>query len=593
VSSTSHVANFRALKTEKPKKKKKKKRFAHVAADGRVRVFESDNGEMLAEMHHKNNLKHKPTSVAFAPAPAAQQDVRQQKKKKKKKKKILLSKSTNSTCNSNAQKKRKRKGVDEASSLIAVGCASGVVLLFEATKATLEKTIRTSHSGAVRSVVFADDGNVLYIGGNDRRVVEWSVTEHAEQRSWIAEDGPVAALAVANAGDVIATASNTVTLWDRASLSKLVQFTGHASLTRLLVFAPGDQLVISAARDRYVSLWPTTKAPANAPARLCVNDALPVTLIAPHAAAAADNFRFGVVDANGAAVFWNVTAAAAAGAATAQSAQRSQTLTVCSRVASSPNAPLLHARLRVDSDNDTQVVVARGSTARPKLQSVPLRGDGPQHQLLVAVSLDAIADASTTTTTANGAAKPARPSVLGAESLPLRNGADPLLGDAEHDIELLQQLARDEENVESAPASNEPTLAERLAQSAGDQRKRGGDKTGSKDALTLQADSLQSMLTQALQSDDRALLDEVLAVSDATIINNTLRRLPAQSVLPLLSACVRLFHGKPRRAMALALWLRSLLACHAAYLASLPDLTTVSVHWFVLYCLLFCVCVRV
>jgi hypothetical protein len=87
VSSTSHVANFRALKTEKPKKKKKKKRFAHVAADGRVRVFESDNGEMLAEMHHKNNLKHKPTSVAFAPAPAAQQDVRQQKKKKKKKKK--------------------------------------------------------------------------------------------------------------------------------------------------------------------------------------------------------------------------------------------------------------------------------------------------------------------------------------------------------------------------------------------------------------------------------------------------------------------------------------------------------------------------
>jgi hypothetical protein len=84
------------------------------------------------------------------------------------------------------------------------------------------------------------------------------------------------------------------------------------------------------------------------------------------------------------------------------------------------------------------------------------------------------------------------------------------------------------------------------------------------------------MLTQALQSDDRALLDEVLAVSDATIINNTLRRLPAHSVLPLLAACVRLFHGKPRRAMALALWLRSLLACHAAYLASLPDLTAVS-----------------
>jgi U3 small nucleolar RNA-associated protein 5 len=467
------------------------------------------------------------------------------------------------------------------------------VLLFEATKSSLEKTIRTSHSGAVRSVVFADDGNVLYIGGNDRRVVEWSVTEHVERRSWVAEDGPVAALAVAHAGDVIATASNTISLWDRASLAKLVQFTGHASLTRLLVFAPGDQFVISAARDRYVSLWPTTKAPANSQARLCVNDALPVTLVAPHAAAAADNFRFGVVDVNGTAVFWNVTAANAAAAANAATAQRSQTLTACSRVASSPNAPLLHARLRVDSDTDTQVVLARGSAARPKLQSVPLRGDAPQHQLLVGVSLDAIGDAGGNVggASANGNVKPARPSVLGAESLPLRNGADPALGDAENDIELLQQLARDEENVESAPASKEPSLAERLAaQSAGDQRKRGGDKKGSKDALTLQADSLQSMLTQALQSDDRALLDEVLAVSDATIINNTLRRLPAQSVLPLLATCVRLFHGKPRRAMALALWLRSLLACHAAYLASLPDLTAVGFVFFS-FCLLVCVVV--
>jgi hypothetical protein len=56
-----------------------------VAADGRVSVYECDNGELLTEMHHKNNLKHKPTSVAFAPAPAAQlADVRKKKKKKKK-----------------------------------------------------------------------------------------------------------------------------------------------------------------------------------------------------------------------------------------------------------------------------------------------------------------------------------------------------------------------------------------------------------------------------------------------------------------------------------------------------------------------------
>jgi U3 small nucleolar RNA-associated protein 5 len=460
------------------------------------------------------------------------------------------------------------------------------VLLFDVARGSVEKTIRSSHVGAVRSVVFAsasageshgDGGVVMYIGGNDRRVVEWSVSDAVELRSWLAEDGPVAALAVAHAGDVLATASNTVTLWQRSTLAKLAQYTGHASLTRLLVFSPADHYVISAARDRYVSLWPTAKAPANASARLGVNDALPVTLIAPDASAPADNFRFGVVDVNGAAVLWNFVAAVDAAASQQQAAQRSQTMTACSRVTSSPAAPVLHARLRVDSDTETILALARGVAARPKLQTVSLRGDAPQHVLLAAVPLeapsDAAAAAAATAVSAAGKSSGVRQagaSVLGAESIPLRSGTV-----ADDDIEVLQQLARDEERLEAggAAGANEMSLAERVARAGvpNDDRKR--DKA-SKDSLTLQADSLQTMLTQSLQSDDRALLDEVLAVSDATIINNTLRGLPARSVLPLLAAIVRLFHGKPKRAMALALWLRSLLACHAAYLASLPDLTS-------------------
>jgi hypothetical protein len=119
---------FLAHSNKTEKKKKKKKRFAHVAADGRVRVFECDNGEMLTEMHHKNNLKHKPTSVAFAPAPAAQVDVRGSKKKKKKKK-IVTSSSTSSIASpivlEKTQAKRRRGSKFADCSWLCVGrCAA-------------------------------------------------------------------------------------------------------------------------------------------------------------------------------------------------------------------------------------------------------------------------------------------------------------------------------------------------------------------------------------------------------------------------------------------------------------------------------------
>jgi hypothetical protein len=351
------------------------------------------------------------------------------------------------------------------------------VLLFEATKSSLEKTIRTSHSGAVRSVVFADEGNVLYIGGNDRRVVEWSVAEHAERRSWLAEDGPVSALALAHAGDVIATASNTITLWDRASLAKLAQFTGHASLTRLLVFAPGDQSGdFGGARSLRLALADDQGAGQRAGAPLRQRRA------ASHARRAARRRRGRQFS------LWRRRRQRRRSflerlcrqqpTATAQ-AQRSQTMTACSRVASSPAAPLLHARLRVDSDTDTHF--GGGARLRGATQAAvgaDARRRTAARSCSSAVSLDAPADLVGSATQ--------RPPTAGLSrrgrrcSAPSRFRCERRRSGARrrrHDIELLQQLARDEENRRERagqPSRRSPSAWRR--QSAGDQRKR-GDKT--------------------------------------------------------------------------------------------------------------------
>lgn len=52
------------------------------------------------------------------------------------------------------------------------------------------------------------------------------------------------------------------------------------------------------------------------------------------------------------------------------------------------------------------------------------------------------------------------------------------------------------------------------------------------------ANSLSRMLIQALHSSDAGLLETCLAHSNEALIQNTVRKLPAQLAVPLLTSCV-------------------------------------------------------
>ncbi|EGO01794.1 hypothetical protein SERLA73DRAFT_120441 [Serpula lacrymans var. lacrymans S7.3] len=100
------------------------------------------------------------------------------------------------------------------------------------------------------------------------------------------------------------------------------------------------------------------------------------------------------------------------------------------------------------------------------------------------------------------------------------------------------------------------------------------------------ANSLTRTLIQALHSSDSRLLETCLAHSDPTLIRNTVRRLPSQLAVPLLSVCVeRLGRGSraanmkgggggasSQRGMGLITWVKAVLVVHSGYLMTLPDL---------------------
>lgn len=94
------------------------------------------------------------------------------------------------------------------------------------------------------------------------------------------------------------------------------------------------------------------------------------------------------------------------------------------------------------------------------------------------------------------------------------------------------------------------------------------------------ANSLTRTLIQALHSMDSRLLETCLAHSDQTLIRNTIRRLPPQLAVPLLTACVeRLSRGaraanmkgggggaSSQRGTGLLAWVKAVLAIHSGHL---------------------------
>lgn len=86
------------------------------------------------------------------------------------------------------------------------------------------------------------------------------------------------------------------------------------------------------------------------------------------------------------------------------------------------------------------------------------------------------------------------------------------------------------------------------------------------------AGSLTTVLVQALHSGDSGLLEACLQHSKPDVINNTVRKLPTEYLIPLMLELIQRFQEKPGRAPILLLWIKSILLIHTAYLMTVPNL---------------------
>lgn len=85
------------------------------------------------------------------------------------------------------------------------------------------------------------------------------------------------------------------------------------------------------------------------------------------------------------------------------------------------------------------------------------------------------------------------------------------------------------------------------------------------------ANSLGTVLTQALRTNDRDLLESCFEMNDLESVRSTIERLPSHLVSVLLPRLAERIHKRPGRAGNLMVWVQWAIVSHGGYLAGQPE----------------------
>jgi len=133
-----------------------------------------------------------------------------------------------------------------------------------------------------------------------------------------------------------------------------------------------------------------------------------------------------------------------------------------------------------------------------------------------------------------------------------------------------------------APGVSLPVGTGKLGKRKQEAKKEGEESLPMEDRLALlstvdgsktppRTDTLAQLLAQGLHSNDQRILSSVLDRADPDLIDNTVRRVPAEAIVPLVQTLMRFIKGRGRVDASHAKWLRSVLGLHTGYLVSVPE----------------------
>jgi len=487
--------------------------LAVSSPDGRLALWSGgDGGGARLEQHlvPSHHLESSPTCLAWAPAASSEHS----KRKRKKKEEVV----------------EEGEGAD----LVALGTAVGALLLYSAKQGCLVTVLKAEGVTSILSLAWSPTAAAVYTAGEGGQVATFNIAKQKLLNTFQVGTDAIYSLAVTSDEATLVAASRDIKVWDLASRSLVKTLRGHGSPVTCLVLAQG-RAWSAAQEERVVSVWALEGEERGQEMALAVNEGVAEVAVREDG----EEVEVAVVTTTGALLHF---APRIGGKKHKKPVKPLTTVTIAAdkdekgRVA---QIPVLAAR----TTGKGEVMLGHGAAGRPSIERLEVLGLEARHCLVRARVEGRREEAEEFTKTVAPVTDGAVTFLAPGVSLPLGTGK---LGKRKVETKLRE---------ESLP------MEDRLALLTTAEGSKAAPRT----------DTMAQLLAQGLHSNDQRILSSVLDRADPQLIDNTVRRIPAEAVVPLVQTLMRFIKGRGRVDASHAKWLRSVLGLHTGYLVSVPE----------------------
>ncbi|OLL24202.1 U3 small nucleolar RNA-associated protein 5 [Neolecta irregularis DAH-3] len=447
--------------------------------------------------------------------------------------------------------KKKRKittpAVSSEKALLAIGLASGDILLYSPTIADVVKTLASAHTSQVTDFLFVEKSTIGWSCGLDGRIVEWDLGQGKQKRKFSGESNNTR-YKLAYKSPYLIHASHTIHGY-KANLEKpSFTVTGHTSPIHSVIYSGSSSHFLTAAEgDRFVNIYKIDFGCQNIGALVSESD---VEKLSGNDTILASLTADGTIE-----LFttpFNVT----------DSSKRRKSITRGSTSRITISRPDGQKVLPVDLVfRKDDIYIAWFEGPRTVLEAVRWRDT--ETKALVEKPIELVRKrVSTYEAKMNGVSN------KGYQEAHSTTVAGNNMADMDID-EPEPSMTNGIHNEEKSDDEAEPTLGEKL-QALELANPSTNTEVGVQKSIP--ASSLTVVLTQSLKTRDQALLETCLNHQDTRVVVATVQKMNPALAVELLELLAERMARKPARAGSLGIWVRWVIVAHGSHLITLPHL---------------------
>ncbi|XP_021944574.1 WD repeat-containing protein 43 [Folsomia candida] len=454
--------------------------------------------------------------------------------------------SSTSNAKNGAQDKRKRKKRCFEGDLVAMGTADGSLLLYSVAKSQLLAHSKQAHSGPITGLTWNLNTLSLYSCGEDGFIVEWDAENAKSLSRWKGGKGPLSCISIFK--DMLLSSGRGITLWNLETKTSVMNFMGQPSTVSQIQQIPNtDYFVTMSLKETHLQIWSKSEQSAVATLMLMENPR-----------------QFCVVSPSGGKV--SVSAVTENGTLCTFSHKLNGPLrkplaptcilTVMDAHEPTTVVPVLSCFLTNEDESSAEVKIAYGSWSKLQFDSMAVK----YLQDKVTIKREFVLKSKVSKHKQKQKDTDIETDVM--TEVP---------SDAKHlqpgsDIGLIKPLdgkgKKRKKNQGSNKDEEELPMEDRLSNLTIDAPSSGGIPDGN---------NLAHLLSQGLHSKDAKILQSVLSRWDQDAIDNSIRSLPVQMIVPLLNEIKKMVSNKPMLNHSVIKWLKAIFKVHSAFLMSCPS----------------------